>query len=492
MILVAGYCRVSTDRGDQNNSFESQKRYFREYIESHPDWSLYEIYADEGITGTSTKKRTQFNRMIRDAREGKFNLIVTKEVSRFSRNILDTIGYTRQLKALGVGVRFLNDGIDTLEPDAELRLSIMASIAQEESRRTSSRVVWGQTRQMERGVVFGPSMLGYDVKNGTLSINQEGANIVREIFHKYALEQMSTSDIARYLTDQGFQTYQGNSQWKPNTIIKILKNEKYAGDLIQKKNYTPDYLTHEKKSNHGQVPMVIIKNHHDPIISREIWNKAQLRLSKNNKHQKGRGAHSSLHTLSGKIICGECGHCFVGRYKYFKDGSKIRRWSCGTHGCKVGKLLRDDDALEMVKIALKNLPTKTDDLIFDMASKIQTTLKAPSEIRRKLVSELKRIELKKEAMLDSFFGGETSNDEMVRMKKKYDTGIAKLEHQIHDLNDKNMDDIDLPSTLRSILTGEGEREVFIKTILKSITVFRDRHMELRFKGSNFVFWFEES
>ena len=188
MIQVASYCRVSTDKDDQANSFESQQRYFKEYIDRQPDWELYRVYADEGITGTSTKKRVQFNRMISDAKMGKFKLIITKEVSRFSRNILDTIQFTRELRAIGVGVLFMNDGISTLEPDAELRLSIMGSIAQEESRKTSSRVKWGQTRQMERGVVFGRSMLGYDVKDGKMTINPDGAEIVRLIFHKYAVE----------------------------------------------------------------------------------------------------------------------------------------------------------------------------------------------------------------------------------------------------------------------------------------------------------------
>ena len=143
MIKVASYCRVSTDKEDQANSFESQQRFFREYIERHPDWELYGVYADEGITGTSTKKRVQFNRMMNDAYAARFKLIITKEVSRFSRNILDTIAYTRELKALGIGVIFMSDGFCTLDPDAELRLSIMGSIAQEESRKTSSRVKWG-------------------------------------------------------------------------------------------------------------------------------------------------------------------------------------------------------------------------------------------------------------------------------------------------------------------------------------------------------------
>ena len=169
---VAAYCRVSTDNEDQANSFESQQRYFRQYIERNPDWELYEIFADEGISGTNTKKRKEFNRMIACAKNGDFDLIITKEISRFARNTLDSIYYTRELKKHGVGVIFMNDNINTLDGDAELRLAIMSSIAQEESRKTSERVKWGQKRQMEQGVVFGRSMLGYDVEGGKMTINE--------------------------------------------------------------------------------------------------------------------------------------------------------------------------------------------------------------------------------------------------------------------------------------------------------------------------------
>ncbi|MFR8333098.1 MAG: recombinase family protein [Oscillospiraceae bacterium] len=280
MIKVASYCRVSTDKDDQANSFEAQQRYFKEYIERQPDWELYDVYADEGITGTSTKKRAAFHRMIHDAHMGRFRLILTKEVSRFSRNILDTIAYTRELRQLGVGVLFMNDGINTLDPDAELRLSIMGSIAQEESRKTSTRVKWGQTRQMERGVVFGTSLLGYDVKDGKISINPEGAELVKLIFQKYGIEKKGTTVIAREMREAGFRTYRGNSKWSNSHIIKILKNEKYVGDLIQKKTYTPDYLTHAKKYNHGEEALVVIQNHHPPIIDRELWNTVQAELKK--------------------------------------------------------------------------------------------------------------------------------------------------------------------------------------------------------------------
>lgn len=491
MIIVAGYCRVSTDRDDQANSFESQKRYFRDYILNHPDWMLHDIYADEGITGTSTKKRAQFNRMIQDAQEGKFNLIITKEVSRFSRNLLDTIAHTRQLKTLGVHVRFVNDGIDTSDPDAELRLSIMASIAQEESRRTSSRVVWGQTRQMERGVVFGPSMLGYDVKNGALSINPEGAKIVRLIFQKYALEQIGTSEIARYLINHGYQTYKGSFQWKPNGIIKILQNEKYVGDLVQKKTYTPDYLTHEKKTNRGQVPIVVIRNHHEPIINREIWNLAQSRLKKNNKHQNGSGGHSNRYVFSGKIKCGECGTSFAGRYKYLKDGRKIRRWSCGSVGCDVGKILREDDAMEMVKTALRNLPVDVNRVISDLVRMIQIGKNGCPEEQEHLQSEIKRMQQRKEKLMDCFFSEEISKEDMISMKEKYEKRLNELNHQLLQANHTQIDSSIVRSELKAILNGGLISEAFCKTILQNITVFKDRHMELRLYGLPYVFWFEE-
>ena len=194
---VAAYCRVSTDHEDQANSFESQQRYFRQYIQYHPDWELYDIFADEGLSGTTTKKRREFNRMIACAENGEIDLIITKEISRFARNTLDSISYTRELKRHGVGVIFMSDNINTLDGDAELRLAIMSSIAQEESRKTSERVKWGQKRRMEQGIVFGRSMLGYDVKDGKMTINEDGAEVVRRIFHKFVNEGKGTHVICR-------------------------------------------------------------------------------------------------------------------------------------------------------------------------------------------------------------------------------------------------------------------------------------------------------
>ena len=329
MLQVAAYCRVSTDKEDQANSFEAQQRYFHDYIERQPDWELQGIYADEGISGTSTRKRVEFNKMLHAAEMGQIDLIVTKEVSRFARNTVDALQITRDLLKRKVGVLFLSDNIDTRDDDINLRLAMMSTFAEEESRKTSKRSKWGQMRSMEQGVVFGGSLLGYDVVGGKMSINPEGAEIVRLIFHKYLQERKGCSTIAKELREAGILSSKGNCLWSSATVTKILKNEKYCGDLIQKKTYTPDVLTHEKKYNHGDEPLVELKDHHEPIIDRETWQAVQRELYRRNT-AKGSGGHGNRYPLSGKIRCGECGKSFVSRTKKRKDGSSYKRWCCFT------------------------------------------------------------------------------------------------------------------------------------------------------------------
>lgn len=334
MIYVAAYCRVSTEREDQANSFESQQRYFHEYISRTDGWQLYKIYAEEGLSGTSTKKRKAFNRMIEDAKDGKFSMIVTKEISRFARNTLDSIYYTRELKRHGVGVFFLNDNINTLDPDAELRLTILSSIAQEESRRTSERVKWGQKRRMEQGVVFGSSMLGYDVKNGQIYRNEEGAKVVSRIYHKFLLEGKGTYVIANELREEGILPMKAK-RWSSSVILRILRNEKYCGDLIQKKTYTPDYLTHEKRYNYGEEEYVIVTNHHVPIVTREMFNQVQVILDSRASKMACKERESTRYAFSGKIVCGSCGKCFIARSRVRKDESLYLVWRCYHNGKNV-------------------------------------------------------------------------------------------------------------------------------------------------------------
>lgn len=301
VIRVAAYCRVSTDKTDQTNSLESQKRYFNEYINRNPLWKLYNIYVDDGISGTNTKKRAAFNQMIKDAKCGNFDLIITKEISRFARNILDSICYTRELKAIGVGVIFLNDNINTLDNDAEMRLAFLSTMAQEESRKTSERVKWGLRRQMENGVVLGRDMLGYDVRNGKLIVNEEGAQTVRLIYHKFLDEGKGTHRIAKELREEGIKTSSRMKDWSYTVILRILRNEKYCGDLVQQKTYTPDYLTHQKKRNHGEVETVTIRDHHEPIISRKRFEAAQRELERRKPSQSTVGTFANRYALSGKL-----------------------------------------------------------------------------------------------------------------------------------------------------------------------------------------------
>ncbi|MGM9663185.1 MAG: recombinase family protein [Oscillospiraceae bacterium] len=501
VIRAAAYCRVSTDREDQANSFESQRRYFTEYIGRQPAWELYEVYADEGITGTSTRKRAAFNRMIDDARQGRFRLILTKEVSRFSRNILDTIAYTRELKALGVGVLFMNDGISTLEPDAELRLSIMASIAQEESRKTSSRVKWGQTRQMERGVVFGRSMLGYEVKDGRMTVEPEGAALVRLIFHKYGVEKKGVTVIARELREAGWRTCRGSPDWSGSHIVKILKNEKYAGDLVQKKTYTPDYLSHAKKYNHGEEALVVIRDHHEAIIDRTLWDSVQAELQRR-RRRGGDGGGSTRYALSGKIRCGECGAAFVARKRYRKDGSCCLRWGCraavsgGTKrfdaegravGCGVGWLLRDDEAMALLRQTLQALPVDREALLRAVTALALEAMEAgePEDGRaEELTREISRLTRKKEAMLDAFFSGSITAGEMSALRERYDGELRALQQRRAALlgeggAEGTARQEELRRHVADIVACRTESEAFYKTLLERITVCRGGLVELR-------------
>ena len=234
---VAIYGRVSTEHEAQLSALENQLQWYDDQVKYHPNWTVCERYIDEGITGTQAKKRPAFLKMIEDAKQGKFDLIVTREVCRFARNVVDTLVVTRELKGIGVEVFFIDDKIWTMDGDGELRLSLMATLAQEESRKTSERVKWGQKRQMEQGVVFGRSMLGYDVEGGKMTINEEGARVVRLIFHKFVNEGKGTHVIARELREEGISPMRVK-EWSNTVILRVIRNEKYCGDLVQKKTYT--------------------------------------------------------------------------------------------------------------------------------------------------------------------------------------------------------------------------------------------------------------
>jgi len=335
MKRVCAYCRVSTEQDDQLNSLENQKRYFEEYINRNLDWQFCGLYVDEGISGTSVEKRVGFQHMIKDAENKKFDLILTKEISRFARNTLDSIFYTRKLKALGVGVVFMNDNINTLDNDAELRLTIMSSIAQEESRKTSERVRWGQKRRMEQGFVFGASIFGYHLKDGKLTINENEAKTVRLIYDLY-LSGKGVHLLCKELENRGITSPQGGTRWSVPSVIRILKNEKYNGTLKQRKRITPDYLSHKSKINYGEEDFITKENNHAPIISKEIFDNVQNELQRRKTAILERSRYSNRYPFSGKIECANCNSKFERRQNSQKTHKKQMVWRCA-EAVKYGK-----------------------------------------------------------------------------------------------------------------------------------------------------------
>ena len=489
---VAAYCRVSTDNEDQANSFESQQRYFRQYIERNPDWELYAIFADEGFSGTNTKKRKEFNRMIACAKNGDFDLIITKEISRFARNTLDSIFYTRDLKKHGIGVIFLNDNINTLDGDAELRLAIMSSIAQEESRKTSERVKWGQKRQMEQGVVFGRSMLGYDVKDGKMTINEEGAKIVRLIFHKFVDEGKGTHVIARELREEGIKPMRVK-EWQNTVILRIIRNEKYCGDLVQKKTYTPDFLSHEKKYNRGQEEFVIIKNHHEPIISRERFEKANRILDAKSLSQEGKSKYSNRYPFSGKIKCGRCGASYVARYKTRKDGSQYKAWRCfkgakygsphidktGNHvGCS-GTSIRNEEAIHIMYLVCKQLTIdrqKIADNIIKTITKV-ISMDMTGADTNTLEDKIKEDKKKRTGLIDLYMNGDIDKSEFTALRAKYDAEIDILKSIVESMEKQQvvnrkqnelMDDI--KKAIDELISGIEYEDEFYTQLLDKMVI----------------------
>ena len=500
---VAAYCRVSTDNEDQANSFESQQRYFRQYIERNPDWELYAIFADEGISGTNTKKRKEFNRMIECAKNGDFDLIITKEISRFARNTLDSIFYTRDLKKHGVGVIFLNDNINTLDGDAELRLAIMSSIAQEESRKTSERVKWGQKRQMEQGVVFGRSMLGYDVKDGKMTINEEGAKIVRLIFHKFVDEGKGTHVIARELREEGIEPMRVK-EWQNTVILRVIRNEKYCGDLVQKKTYTPDFLSHEKKYNRGQEEFVILKDHHEPIISRELFDKANRILDAKSLSQEGKAKHSNRYPFSGKIKCGRCGASYVARYKTRKDGSRYKAWRCyeaANHGrphtdkagnqvgCS-GESIRNEDAIYLLYLVCRELKINRQKVVdnltktIDAVMRIDLTGTSTSALSEK-IEEAKK---KRTGLIDLYTSGDIDKTEFTALRAKYDEDIEKLKSMAEGIEQQQtmilkqrelMEDI--KNAIDELINGIQYEDEYYTQILDKMVINDKNHIDVYLK-----------
>lgn len=324
---VAAYARVSTDSEEQLSSYEAQVEFYTRYIKGNPGWEFVDVYTDEGISGTNIRKREGFNRMISDALSGKIDLILTKSISRFARNTVDTLTTVRTLKAHKVEVYFEKENIYTLDAKGEVMLTIMGSLAQEESRSISENVTWGKRRSMEEGKfsLAYKHFLGYEKgEDGLPRIVEHEAEIIREIYQLF-LGGSTVRSIADHLTAKGIPTPAGKKKWSVSTIMSILQNEKYKGDALLQKTYTADFLTKKVKKNCGEVPQYYIENSHPAIIDAETFDLVQKEIERRKPHRHQLHCSSPLNA---KIICGECGG-FYGR-KVWHSNSKYRKsvWQC--------------------------------------------------------------------------------------------------------------------------------------------------------------------
>jgi site-specific DNA recombinase len=324
---VAAYARVSTDSEEQLSSYEAQVDYYTRYIKSNPEWEFVDVYTDEGISATSTKKRDGFKRMVADALDGKIDLIITKSVSRFARNTVDTLTNVRKLKDKGVEIYFEKENIYTFDSKGELMLTILSSLAQEESRSLSLNVTWGQRKRMADGKVSLPykRFLGYEKgEDGLPQIIEAEAKTVRLIY-KMFLEGKTPSGIASYLTQKAIPTPSGKQKWQPSTVKSILSNEKYKGDAILQKRFTVDFLTKKMKINEGEIPQYYVENSHPAIIPQETFELVQDEF----RRRKAGGRYiSGISCFASRLVCGDCGS-FYGR-KVWQSNSKYACtvWQC--------------------------------------------------------------------------------------------------------------------------------------------------------------------
>ena len=477
----------------------SQRSYFQQYIENNPEWSLVEVYYDDGISGTSTKKRVGFNRMVEDAYAGKIDLILTKEISRFARNTVDTLSITQQLKSVGVGVIFINDNINTLHSEDELRLTIMASIAQEESRKTSERVKWGQTRQMEKGVVFGRDMLGYRVENGQLYIVPEEAEIVRLIFHKYLQEQKGTNTIAKELREAGIPTIKGNL-WSNTVLLRLLRNEKYVGDLRQKKTITPNYLTHKKQYNRGEEPQIYLRDHHEPIIDRETWNATQLELERRKPGRENWEKHTNRYWCSGKLRCGECGLPMVSRKR---KKHNWKGWMCTSKTRQgVSKLDENQQPVKCENIEVNEKVLKAavrEVLLLFQADRLEVAdiikqqilavqAKTFTDEKSKIEKEIQKIQKKQIDAVDLMVEGLIDKEVLKRRQEQYkldlDTLYERLKHANNEAEERQRQVQYMQQAiaeLEAILKYDVDSEAIYGEVLEKIVIFKDRRLEVSLK-----------
>lgn len=470
---IVFYGRVSTEHEAQLSALENQIQWYDDQLRYHPNWMLVERYIDEGITGTQAKKRPAFLRMLEDARAGKFDLIVTREVCRFARNTVDTLVTTRELKNIGVEVYFVEDNIWTMDGDGELRLTIMATLAQEESRKVSGRVKAGQHVSREKGTLYGSgNILGYDRVGDTYVINEDQAETVRMIFDMYLNEGLGTGKIARRLTELGRLNASGLNKWSHGVISRILNNQTYMGVIAYGKSFSNNYLEQKRINNHDKSTYIYMEGKFPAIVSQEDWHRAQEikagRMMESFSPQTGKRVRHCVQEnkdLWGSKLRCSCGcgfrkniwHRYEDRptsygykcYNILNNGSAKQRRDAGADdtGYCDQPMIADWKLELMGKAILEQVFREQRDLIQYTINLIRQSYRTPRPAETSmanLTTRMERLKTKKETLLDMRTEGEITKEEFLAQRQKLDAELQKLTAEQERMAQTNTIDLEQP------------------------------------------------
>jgi DNA invertase Pin-like site-specific DNA recombinase len=466
-LRVVYYARVSTDKDEQLNSLGNQTFYFEDYIKSNKNWKYIQGYIDEGLSGTTTAKRLGFLQMIKDGKAGKFDLIITKEISRFARDTLDSIKYTRELLDCGVGVFFQSDNINTLDRDSELRLTIMASLAQDESRKLSERLRFGYKRSIEQGRVLGQNnMLGYHKADGVLTINEEQAVIVRRIFELYNEGKIGLRRIARQLESEGLLSPFTGKMLSPETIKSVITNPKYKGYYCSGKTYSIDYRN-KKQIRKDSSEWNVYKDDRIPaIVSEEAWDRANVLYQERSEKCKAHGdACQSRYSFSGKIFCGE--HNVSYHRHVYKSKSKGEQevWNCKLYRQK-GKVdgcdsptIYSTELFEILNDIYSTILEQKDEIIgglLEIYSSVRESKNNRIQIK-KLQSAIDKLKAKKDTLLDLYMDKAITKPEFTERNNALNVEVERLVGVLEGFEEEerlSADSVENLKTLRKTLEEE--------------------------------------
>lgn len=402
-LRVAAYCRVSTDDEEQLTSYEAQKNYYTDKIMTNKEWTMAGIFADEGITGTSARKRPEFLRMIRQCKQGKIDIVLTKSISRFARNTVDCLNYVRALKELGIAVIFEKENMNTLEIDSEILITMLGAFAQSESESISANVRWGIRQAMKEGkaTIQYKYLYGYRKgDDGKPEIIPDQAEVVRKIYDLF-LSGTPVRGIQEYLNANSVPNINGEPKWARSAIDSILTNEKYCGDVLLQKTYIDDCINKKVKKNTGQLPMYLVQNHHKGIISRETFDAAQAELARRSAGKSpskknaptGRSRYSSKYALSDRLYCGECGTRYQRCTWRNRDGSKRIVWRCvsrvdyGNKYCHNSPTLDEEPLHRAILAAINSAVKDKDNIVYNLKTAMEKEL-APVAGQQLSLSEI--------------------------------------------------------------------------------------------------------